>query len=323
MFYSMKRSLFIPALGSPGLRHLRIPCIFICYGALLLGVISSVMHSGVSLAQAPSVSDIEITRAEELARAGNIDLAIQSYEHILGLRALKESQRGVSHMRLGRLYIQKLNSEAATELAIELNARAAYHFLRCEQSQGLDDIFRIDICGAEVRQRLAPLKVRGPVESIIVKRPEAFSGRLASSGLLPRGMVSLEVMVRGKLKPEYRVVSIPQSVPLDFTTYNYMPPQPRIKNPSQLILYPSQGRATRAMIDYSQLQEVQSHSARKPPRTLGYIFTGIGLAALGAGAIISASDIIVPLGREEGMKWILVGGGAFILIGSSWLVYTW
>ena len=285
---------------------------------------------GVPVSQAVPTHQQDVIQAEELINAGQIDLALQLYEQILvrynrrTTYEISEAERGKIHLRLAQLYQKKVKQEPTPEIAFELEARSAYHFLQCSRAEGLSSMLREDICGAQVKQRLRPLQVKGEVEQIIVRHPVPFQGPIKPGGLLPKGMVSLEVIVNKKRAPEYRVVSIPQTQPLIFMATDYMPSRPRMKNPAGLVLRP-EGQSV-GFGDASDQRGPSSNSMRDVPTTPGYVMIGIGLAAFIAGGVIHFGDFTdaeIAAGKSRSVAWSMISGATLVTLGGGWVAFTW
>jgi hypothetical protein len=289
-----------------------------------------VIHMSVP-AVAQTTHQQDVTQAEELINAGQLDLALQLYIQILERYTQRSSQemskgeQGKIHLRLAQLYHKKVKLEPTPEVAFKFEARSAYHFLLCSQSEGLSSILREDICKAQVQRRLKPLQVKGKVEKITVRHPAPFQGPIKPGGLLPKGMVSLEIIVSKKRAPEYRVVSIPQTQPLVFYETDYMPSRPQMKNPAGLVFKPEahQQGFTRAQ---AQSSSNSSHVVRDLPTTPGYVMLSLGLASFIAGSVIHFGDFDdkdIAAGKSRSVTWSMISGTTLTTLGGGWIAFTW
>ena len=171
------------------------------------------------------------------------------------------------------------------------------------------------------------LQLKGKVDQIIVRHPAPFQGPIRPGGLLPKGMVSLEIIVNSKRPHEYRVVRIPQTQPLVFVEMDYMPSRPKMKNPAGLVIRPGRGQTLMGLSgDSAEPSSRPSHVVHDLPAMPGYILMGVGVASFITGGIIhfgNFDDTDLAAGKTRSINWSLISGATFLTLGGGWIAFTW
>ena len=322
--YEINEQIFtdLDRLSSLGLlRLLSLSQSFICVSLVIAGLQIS-PHQ----AQAESAHERAVIHAEELIAKGSLAEAISQYESTLNVLLSQEldsegrGEVGKVHSRLGQLYLKRMLKAPSGDYALDYQARAALHYLKCVQINELSSIIRERVCAPKVEQLLTPLRVVGKPYRLDILHPVAFRGATSNGQLLPRGLVSISYQKTVTTPAEQRLIRLPQETPLDFTERSYMPPRPLLNSTKGLVFKPIPSSPEYKL--YQRAIAQQSNSAQKTPIVPGILMAGVGIAGLITGGVIDGLSIDVPMGNE-GVKALYIAGGVFTALGGAWLSWTW
>jgi hypothetical protein len=284
---------------------------------LFILISALVLHTGIAKAQ--RLHEKDVIKAEELLASGELDQAITLYEKTLTVlinqraHTKNDAELGKVHSRIGQLYIKKMRGEPRPEYSLEYRSRAAFHYIRCTQSNNISSMLKESICAPQVAQLTAPLRVVGEAYQINVVHPIFFRGPARDGQLLPKGLVSVEIKKKPNSASEQRLIRLPMENPLDFTERDYMPARPLLDDPTGLVIRPQLGDPT-----YEKFHAQN----RKIPKIPGYIFASIGIISLMTPIIMEVSDFDNKMG-DQGVRLLYLSGGISAGLGTGWLVWAW
>ena len=251
-------------------------------------------------------------RAEDALAGGRLLEAIRIYEDSIA----SLDGYGGAHLRLAQLYQMRVDETADPAVAASLVPFVAFHFLRCAQDQRLDELMRDTVCGAEVRQRLSPLLVKGAPARLEVMAPRPFVGPTPPGALLPIGEVPLRVQLSPTSEPISVNARLPLREPLDLSEEAFMPARPRLDLSDGLVSSPPPVAPM-----FVEPPEVKPLSVAP-----GFVMLGAGLAVVGGGvlALTKGSDCGLAIYFADQCPNIIIGvGSALSLFGLGWLAFAW
>ena len=288
-------------------------------------ILSLILLTTPQLSMAQSQHELRVVKAEELIARGSLPQAIEIYELALsdllsGKTQYEQSEIGKIHSRLGQLYIKSMLRASNGDFAIEFQAKAALHYLKCVQVKELSSIIRERVCAPKVEELLTPLRVIGDPHHIEVLHPAAFRGKTGNGRLLPRGLISISYRKNESSLAEQRLIKLPQERPLDFTERSYMPPRPLLNSSNGLVLKPVPNSPEYKL--YQSALEAGPNQGSHIPMAPGILMTGIGVGGLITGGVIQGLDIYVPMG-DQGVKALYIAGSVLTALGAGWLTWAW
>jgi hypothetical protein len=268
------------------------------------------------------------SKAESLVNQERIVEAIVVYEGFIN------QYKGVGkiHLRLGQLYLKRVDYSADALKQKQFKVLASYHFIQCLKDDRVSLLIRKRVCQRKIEQLTAPIQLKGTYHSLQIVTPRAFRGDVKDKDLLPRGPIDLILVRQVNTSPETIRIELPMQVPLDLSVSTLLPARPKFQHQSfenlkrastQDGMTSNQKPSNPLFIDTNMTKKKNSIS--KVP---GIVIGTVGLVTLGISsyfyAVRSSDQLEFQRNYPNHLPTFLVIPGAILTgIGTGWLIWTW